>query len=81
MEPEVKDNPIEQIVLVKTHPVYALCNVHFLLSKPLANSFDHSMQFVNAAGGVSEKYTLKHSRKRGRCILITRSILEDKPVD
>ena len=67
MEPKQQASSSGTAVLIRTRPVYALCNVHFC-----------SLRFVNAAGGVSGEYTLKRTQKRGGGMLITRSILSDE---
>ena len=54
MEPTAEQNRPTPAVWIRTRRIYALCNVHYLLLKPLANSFDKSMRFVNGAGGPSQ---------------------------
>lgn len=65
MEPTSDNHPETQMVYIRTHPTFALCNVTYLLSKPLANSFGRpSKRFVNAAGGSSRQDRLSHNRDR-----------------
>lgn len=67
MEPTPENHLKTQMVYIRTHPTFALCNVTYLLSKPLANRFGkdkHSKRFVNAAGGSSRQDRLSHNRDR-----------------
>ena len=82
MEPTEQGSHAQgEIVLVRTRPVYALCNVHYLLLEPLINGYDNPMRFVNAAGGVSRKGTAFRPRNRAGGMLVTRSVLEETPED
>ena len=81
MEPGTEDRAAEQTVLVRIRPVYALCNVHYLMLDPLSNRLgnDDSMRFVNVAGGASGKGAVNRSRRRRGAMFVTRSVLEDEP--
>ena len=91
MEPTAEKHPETQTVFVRTRPMFALCNVTYLLSKPLANSLlpnplanrfgkgKPSKRFVNAAGGVSRRDTLSRSRDRSTGVWVLSDGFEDDP--
>jgi len=82
MEPTAEKHPETQTVFVRTRPMFALCNVTYLLSKPLANRFGKgkpSKRFVNAAGGVSRRDTLSRSRDRSTGVWVLSDGFEDDP--
>ena len=85
MEPTAEQNRPTPAVWIRTRRIYALCNVHYLLLKPLANSFDKSMRFVNGAGGPSQVDGSSPSKATGSfgrytsAFVLTGDTFEDDP--
>ena len=85
MEPTAENHPETPVVVIRTRPMFALCNVNFLLTKPLPNLFANglgkdksSMRFVNAAGGVSQRDKVSRSKDRRSGIWVLSDGFEGK---